>query len=197
MKSLKVYSANQKEIIENAAKLIKKGKILVFPTDTVYGLICDAANKEAVSRLFKIKKRLEKKLVPIFVKNLKMAKQLAEIDKKQEKFLKSVWPGKVTVILKRKKPDIKLYGVAEKTIALRLPNYSLIADLFKKLTVPLVGTSANISGKPATTKIKEVLKQFKSQKRKPDFIIDVENLKYSKPSIIIDLTSLKPKILRK
>ena len=197
MKSFKVFSANRQEIIEDTAKLIKKGKIIVFPTDTVYGLICDATNKEAVSRLFIIKKRLKKKLIPIFVKDLKMAKELAEIDKKQEKFLKSVWPGKVTVILKRKKVNIKLYGVSQKTIALRFLNYNLITDLFKKLNIPLVGTSANISGKQATTKIKEVLKQFKSQKRKPDFIVDAENLKYSKPSIIIDLTFLKPKILRK
>ena len=76
--------------------------------------------------------------------------------KSQEKFLKSVWPGKVTVVLKRKKRK-KIYGVDRETIALRIPNYRLINELLRKTELPLTGTSANISGQPAPTKIKEIL----------------------------------------
>jgi len=86
-------------VIESAIKAIKKGKVLIFPTDTVYGLICDAKNKKAVEKIFKIKNRPKNKPLPVFVKNIEMAKKLAKISGKQEKFLKKVWPGRVTAVL--------------------------------------------------------------------------------------------------
>lgn len=188
MQILKIKKINLKEIV----KLIKQGKVIVCPTDTVYGLIADVTNKKAVEKVFKIKKRKIKKPIPIFIKDLKTAKKIAEIDKKQEKFLRKVWPGKVTVVLKRKKTKRNLYGVDKKTIALRIPRYRLINTLLRNINQPLTGTSANISDRPATTKIKEVLKQLK-----PDLIIDAGNLKPSKPSKVIDLTSKKTKIIRR
>lgn len=191
MEVLKADKKNLKTIIE----YVEKGRIIVCPTDTVYGLICDATNKKTVQRLFKIKRRDTKEPVPIFVKDLKTAKKLAFINEKQEKILGNSWPGKITFILKRKKS--KIYGVKEKTIGLRIPNHKVISYLLSSTNRPLTGTSANISGEQASTKIKEVLKQFKNQKLKPDLIVDAGNLKPSKPSKIIDLTGNKIKVLRK
>ena len=183
--------------VKNLAGEIKKGKIIVSPTDTVYGLIADASNKEAVGKVFKIKKRPRTKPLPIFVKNLKGAKKLAEIDKNQEKFLKRVWPGKTTAVLKRKKMKTKLYGLDKETVALRIPNYKLFLGLAKEFDRPLTGTSANVSGWPASGNIKEILKQFEGKKHQPDLIIDAGNLKKSKPSKVVDLTGDTPKILRR
>ena len=191
MQIIKKEKINLKEIV----KMIKQGKVLVFPTDTVYGLVCDATNKKAVEKIFKIKKRSKKKPIPIFVKNLKQAKELAQIDKNQEKFLKSAWPGKMTAVFKRK-GKMKLCGVDKKTIALRIPKYKLINELLKRLNLPFTGTSANISDLPPSTKIKEVIDQFKKEKIQPDLIIDAGNLPKSKPSTVIDLTVSPPKILR-
>ncbi len=221
MKILKVSSKKLNKTIQETAELLKEGKIEVCPTYTVYGFLCDATNKKAVEKLFKIKKRSKSKAIPIFVKDIEMAKKLAFIDKKQEKFLNMVWftrqnflgesgkpelvkitpkilagKGKVTVILKRNKSKIKLYGVSKKTIGLRIPDYKLINKLLLKINRPLTGTSANISGKPSSTKIKEVIEQFGREKIKPDFIIDVGNLDFSLPSIVLDLTGKKIKILR-
>lgn len=168
---------------KKALEAIREGKVLVCPTDTVYGLICDAKNKKAVERLYKIKKRPQNKLIPIFVKDIKMAKKLAYIDKKQEKFLKQVWPGKVTAVFHRKKPGI------------RIPNHKFVLSLVKHVG-PLAETSANISGRPASTKIKEVLEQFKNKRYQPDLVIDAGNLKKSKPSKVIDLTVTPFKVLR-
>jgi len=196
MRILKLSQKNLKEIVEIAAKSIQQGKVLVCPTDTVYGLVCDATNEKAVEKVFKIKRRVAKKPIPIFVKDTKMAKKLAKIDKKQEKFLKSVWPGKVTVVLRPKKKFPKGIGKPKKEIGLRIPNYKFINQLLSIVDCPLTGTSANISGKPPSTKIKEVLEQFKNQKSLPDLVIDVGNLKPSKPSTVIDLTTSPPKILR-
>ncbi len=171
------------ENIELAVEITKNGGVIICPTDTVYGLICDATNKKAVERLYKIKKRPRNKLIPIFVSDIKMAKKFADITPQQEKFLKQVWPGKVTAVFHYKKPG------------LRIPDYKLVLNLIKH-TGPLAETSANISGNPASTKIKEVLKQFEGRKYQPDLVIDVGNLPKSKPSKIIDLTVTPYKILR-
>lgn len=195
METFKLSRGNFTEIIRKAIKAVSEGKIIVCPTDTVYGLAADAANKGAVGKLFRIKKRRAGKPIPIFVKNIKTAKRLALIDKKQEKFLAKVWPGKITVVLKRKK-GLKINGVDKKTIGLRIPKYRLINVLLEKINRPLTGTSANISGKPASTKINEVVRQFKNKKYRPDLFIDAGNLPRSRPSKIIDLTGKKPKILR-
>ena len=195
MKILKIKKQNLKEIIKMVIKFLKEGKVIIYPTDTVYGLLSDATNKKAVEKLFKIKKRSLQKPIPIFVRDIKMAKKIAKIDKNQEKFLKKVWPGKVTIVL-RSKTKTKLYGVNRKTIALRIPKYKLLNTLLKKINCPLAQTSANISGEPAASNIPKIINQFKNKKYNPDLIIDGGTLR-NKPSKVIDLTANPPKILRK
>lgn len=187
----------KKAEIGKITKLIREGKIIVCPTDTVYGLICDAKNKKAVKKLFELKRRNLKKPIPIFVKDIKMAKKFADINKNQKKFLQKVWPGKVTAVLKTKKKFPKGVVGSENKIGLRIPKYKLINTLIKKINRPLTATSANISGKPTSGKIKRILKQFENKRLKPDLFFDVGNLKYSKLSTVIDLTASKLKILRR
>ncbi|TSC92407.1 MAG: tRNA threonylcarbamoyladenosine biosynthesis protein [Candidatus Berkelbacteria bacterium Licking1014_85] len=204
MQIIKINQKNFKEILKTTLKAIEQEKVIVCPTDTVYGLICDAKNKKAVEKLFKIKKRPKIKPIPIFIKDLRQAKTLAKINKKQESFLKSAWPGKVTAVLKRTRlrqgyggqRKIKLYGVDKKTIALRIPKYKLINKLLIIINSPLTGTSANISNQTPPIKIKEIINQFKKEKFQPDLIIDAGNLPKNKPSTVIDLTVSPPKILR-
>ena len=186
---LAVEKQNLAQIINEAVKSIKSGGIVVCPTDTVYGLVCDMANKETMEKLFLIKQRPPNKPIPIFIKDVEMAKEFAEIDKKQERFLKKVWPGAVTVILKFKK--------GEGTVGMRIPRYKLILDMIGILGRPLAETSANISNQPPTTKIKEVLKYFKGRKYQPDLVLDAGDLKPAKPSQVIDLTGPGPVTLRK
>lgn len=197
MRILKVDKKNLRKVVRITEKSIKKGEIILCPTDTVYGILADATNKKAVERVFQIKKRSRGKPIPIFVKDIKMAKKLSFIDKEKEKFLKMVWPGKVTVVLKRRNvlPE-RIFG-RTKTIGLRIPDYKLVNNLLLELNRPLTGTSANISGKPASTKIKEVIKQFEKEKIKPDLVLGAGNLKPCSPSKVIDLTAKKIKILRR
>lgn len=174
--------------IKIALKAIKNGKVLVCPTDTVYGLICDAKNKKAVERLYKIKKRPKRKSLPIFVSDIKMAKKLAYIDKKQEEFLKNVWPGGVTAVLKGRKKGTG-------TVGLRMPNHRFVLRLAEHIG-PLAESSANMSGKPASAKINDVLAQFSGKEEQPDLAIDAGDLPPSKPSTVVDLRFFPPKILR-
>lgn len=197
---LKISARNLGSKIKTIVNAIKQGKVLILPTDTVYGLIANARDEEVVKNLFKIKGRQFQKTLPIFVKSLKMAKELAFVDEKQEKFLRKVWPGKTTVVLKAKSKARKLFkfGIvsSEKKIGLRIPKYKLVNLILKKLDSPLTGTSANISGSPPSTKIKEVISQFENEKYQPDLVIDTGNLPKSRPSKVLDLTVQPPKILR-
>src|SRR3990167_7963227 len=98
MEVIKVKRGNPKAIISLATKFIRQGKVIVCPTDTVYGLIGDAKNKKAVAKIFKIKKRSWQKPLSLFIEDLAMAKSVAKIDKVQEKFLKKVWPGQMIAL---------------------------------------------------------------------------------------------------
>ena len=182
--------------IEKAVNFIKRGGVVIFPTDTVYGFIADAGNKKAVENIFRIKKRSRKKPLAVFVKNIEAAKQLAEINNKQEKILKQYWPGRFTFVLKRKKINKKLYGLDKSSLALRVPNYKPLNDLLRKINKPLVQTSVNVSGKKPLNKVKEIITQFKNSKI-PIILINAGDLKNPKPSQIIDLTKTKNRLIRR
>jgi len=196
MRILKISKKNFKEVVKISTKAVKEGKIVVCPTDTVYGLIANATNKKAVEKIFKIKRRQKEKAIPIFIKDLKMAKKLARIDRRQEEFLKKIWPGKITIIFKSKKPKMRVYGINKGTIGLRMPDYKTANLLLQKLNFPLTGTSANISGKSPSGNIKKILSQFQNKEHQPDLVIDAGNLPKRKPSTVLGLTTSPPKILR-
>jgi L-threonylcarbamoyladenylate synthase len=176
------------ENIKDICDAISSGLIIICPTDTVYGLICDAFNEKSVERIFEIKIRPREKVFPVFVADINGAKKLAIISKEQEEIIKKSWPGKKTFVLKKKS--------GEGTIALRQPDSEIIREIILRTGKFLIGTSANISGQPSSTKISEVLSQFENQKLQPDLIIDAGDLKDSQPSSIIDLTKKRPIVLR-
>lgn len=179
--------------IDKAIDRLNEGKVLVCPTDTVYGFVAKIDNKDAMERISQIKEREKGKPFPIFVKDIEMAKELAEISSSQEKFLDSVWPGKVTAILKSKGKvlkELELNGA----IAIRIPDHEFLQSL---LTEPLSGTSANLAGEPSISDSKEILNKFEGREFKPDVLIDAGALEYSLPSTIIDMTKEPTEVIRK
>jgi len=196
MEIVKLDDKNLEEVAKITGNFLKEGKVIVCPTDTVYGLVCDATNEKAVKKVFKIKNRLKEKPLPIFAKDIEMAKELAEIDNEQEDFLKKYWPGNVTAILIRPTVGPELFGVNKKTIGLRVPNYELIINIIKQLSRPLAETSANISGEPLMNNIKKIIETFSQKEARPDLVIDAGDLGEAKSSCVVDLTQKKPKIIR-
>lgn len=190
---MEILKTDDKDLIDKIGLFLSQGKVLVFPTDTVYGLIADAGNKTAFQRIFQIKKRNMARPLPFFVASIDHAKQIAQISERQEEFLKKVWPGKVTVVLESKENE---FNGKDGTIALRIPDYQLVRDVLEKTGLVLTGTSANISDQPASCEIDEVVKQFQGQEEQPDVIIDAGNLPENKPSMVIDLTRPAIKTLR-
>lgn len=197
MKILEINPKNPtEEIMAEAVKMIRWGGSVVFPTDTVYGLGVDALSERAVSRLFKIKKRPLNKPVPVMVKDIAMAQQLAFIDSKIERVLEQVWPGPVTVVLEKRGiiPSILTAGQAK--IGLRIPNYRLTQELIEQFNKPITCTSANFSGEQPILCADAVIKIYQKIYPRPDIILDAGCLENKSPSTVLDLTGSKPKILR-
>ncbi len=195
MEIMSLTKDNFQAAVETAAKIIYRGGTVIAPTDTVYGLLANATDKKAIEKIFAVKLRPKNKPLPIFVKNMAMAKKLAKISLAQEKFLEEKWPGKFTARLNCKK-QVKLFGIEENTIALRIPFHSFVNSLLETVNLPLCGTSANISGQPASGKIDAVLAQFCGNTVSPDLAINAGDLDKSSPSTIIDLTQIPPQIIR-
>lgn len=196
MKVIALPKENFKEEVKTAAAVLQKGGVIACPTDTVYGLLVDATNKKAVEKIFLIKRREKGKPLPIFVKNIAMAKKIAKVSLAQEKYMDKAWPGKVTLILESRGALVEETGTKEH-IGLRIPKHKFIEAILKEIGIPLTGTSANLAGKPSLSDSKDIVKVFKKRKYRPDIVFDVGKLPRSKPSRVIDITEIQPKILRK
>ena len=195
MRIVRVSDNSLDLVVQEAVEALERGEVLACPTDTVYGLVADATNRKAAERVFEIKKREQNKTLPVFVKDVDMARKLAKITSRQEEFLRKSWPGKVTAVLEGKHVLSDLFEL-NGTIALRVPNYELLARILEEYNRPLTATSANISGQPPCVSAQEVRAQFKGQGCAPDSIIDAGELEVSQPSTIIDIIQKNPKVIR-
>ncbi len=197
MKIIKIDFKNPKEEdIDLIVDYFKKGKVIVYPTDTIYGIGCIATNQKAINKIYKIKKRDEKKPLLLLVKSWCMLKKHLFVSKKQDEYLRTVWPGKVSAILKKRDllPDQISQGL--KTLAVRLPENNFLIKIIKEIGEPIVSTSLNITNEKNLEDVKNIEKYFKD--KKPDLIIDISKKLKGKPSKLIDITDIKNiKILRK
>lgn len=196
---MRIVSLSQKTLpgaVKKAVSAIFRGKVLVSSTDTVYGILADATNKRAVEKVFQIKDRKKGKPLPIFVKDIAMAKTLAKVSFVQEKYMKKVWPGKVTLVLQSRGILPKETGTST-YIGLRIPKHAFVQQLLQKFNRPLTGTSANLAGKQSLISATEVIGVFEKRKYKPDIVFGEGKLPLSRPSRVIDMSSVKKKILRK
>lgn len=187
---------NLTRLAEKAVDVLRTGNAIIFPTDTLYALGVDALNVDAIERFFALKKRPSNKPVPIFVKDIKMAHDVAFIDKRQEEILEKLWPGPFTCVLyKKNKISSRLVAGSQK-IGLRIPNNKFCATFLEKFAGPITASSANISGMDSQDNIDEIIKQFKEYSITPDLIIDAGGLDNINSSTVIDITGKEPKILR-
>ncbi len=188
---------NKEKIIDQTLNILKKKGLVVFPSDTVYGLLTDASSCEAVKKLIAFKNRPPGKPISVFVDSFSMLKDIVFVSVKQERILKNILPGPFTVILKSKKKVCPLLESEKGSLGVRLVNYDLITDLVKHFKKPITATSANISGRPPCHSITAFLNQVPKNKRDLiDLIIDVGTLPKNKPSTVIDLTNEEIEILR-
>ena len=177
--------------IKLATNTIKNGGLVVFPTDTVYGLGCDPRNPKAVQSIFKIKKREESKQLPILGYSKEEIAKITVFDEMSNKIADRFWPGQVTLILKLKDDDIKRAMNLDDKIAVRVPNHPCTLSLLKECRI-LIGTSANFSGLPAFSDPKKVQENFSGY----DLLLDGGAIPNSVSSTIIEVINDDVKILR-
>lgn len=184
---------SQRLTIAQAADLIRAGQVVAIPTDTVYGLAADPFQPAAVERLFRLKGRPENKPILLLVESRRQAEMLAaRLPEAFERLAARFWPGPVTMILPAAPyvPDRITAGSG--TVALRMPGSLLTRRLIAAARVPLTGTSANRSGRPAARSARQVEEQFRGAGL---CLLDGGPSPGEAPSTILDLTG-EPRIVR-
>ncbi|MFH1186744.1 MAG: L-threonylcarbamoyladenylate synthase [Candidatus Levyibacteriota bacterium] len=182
--------------LKKAIKILKRGGIVIFPTDTAFGIGCRIDNEKAVKRLFKLRKRSKDKAVPVLVESIEMAKDYLEDIPISvlEKLINPFWPGALTIILKCNKIKVpSLVRGGKNTLGVRMPKNKLILDLIKGVGVPVLGPSANFSHKKTPFRIKEIDKELI---KLTDFVL-LDQCNGKKPSTVIDCSKEPWEILRR
>ena len=179
------FKCSKNDDLRKCASLVDKGSIIIFPTDTVYGIGCDPLNNISVLKLFQIKNRPMDKYLPILSSSVSDLSNFVEFTKDAEKLIKYLWPGPLTIVLKIKENsslDSNRYAF-DKTVAVRIPNnkctISLIQMTKNKL---LIGTSANLSKQNPLIHLKDL---SKSNLQGYDAIVDGDELNFSFTSSLI------------
>ena len=180
-----------KEGIEKASQIVSQGGIVIFPTDTVYGIGCNPYNKESVEKIYKIKSREIMKPLPVLTYSIETAEKIVEFDQFTKKIVKKFWPGPLTVILKVTDKKIKESLNLKNKIAIRVPDHKCTLELLKKCNF-LVGTSANISGDLPYTDPEECLKNLENY----DIFVDGGIITSKGESTIIEIENEQIKIIR-
>jgi len=180
--------------IKRIGKILRSGKIIVFPTDTVYGIGCDPYNIESINKIYEIKNRKKEKGLPVLVSNFNRLNNFALIDETAKILIRKFWPGQLTLILNKVEKIPKILTGGKNTIAVRQPN-NLIANLISNELKcgGIIGSSANISGEKEPITINEAIDQFKN---KIDYYIDSGVSEKKVPSTILDLTKKPPILIR-
>ena len=183
------------QAFERAEAVIKDGGLVVAPTDTVYGIMGDATQATVIERLYELKQRPHEKAFPVFVRDIAMARWFAYISDVKAQFLTTIWPGPVTAIFHHKEKLPPILTVSGDTIGLRMPNAPFIRSLLNRLQIPLVQSSANISGSNPATTVEDIMSLFDTQEQKPDLVIDGGEIKGASSSVI-DFTANEPRLIR-
>lgn len=172
--------------LEQAVRVLKQGGVVVFPTETTYGIAADATNSFAIQRVMKIKGRELWKTPPLIVATQEMAEVYVELSSALRIYTEKYWPGPLTVVGKAKTGVLAREVIREdETIALRVSSHPIARELSRRLGFPIVATSANRSGKPECYSVKDVQSQFASDTTKPDFYLDGGAINPELPSTII------------
>ncbi len=166
------------------ANAVRTGKVAVFPTETVYGIGCDATSAGAVRKVFSAKKRPAEKALPVVVSSVSQIEKYAQISPLARFLARKFLPGPLTMVIPLKKGKKLAACGRGKTIAFRVSSLALLRNACRLARVPIVATSANVSGKPAVQSFEQAKLDFLG---KVDLMVAAGKLAQSEPSTIIDL----------
>ncbi len=173
--------------INKCIELLDQDKVLLLPTETVYGLMCDYESESGRNKIYKIKQRDKNKLFQMLISDISMLENFEiELTEPIKKLINKFCPGPITIVVAQKNGD---------TIGFRIPNHDFILNLISQYGKPLAATSANISGNPAALSIEEAFADFADIK--PDYYVDNGNIeKNSLASTVVQIIDSEINILR-
>lgn len=180
--------------IKEAAKIIRKGGIVAYPTETFYGLAVLPDNINAVKKIFQIKKRDKGKPISLIISSSsQLGKWVVGVGPRERRLIKKFWPGPLTIVFKAKNKVPAILRGGEKSIALRVSSERVAKELAKKVGGAITATSANLSGQAPCLTSASVRRKLN---KRIDGIVSKKKLPRSKGSTILDIYSRKPKVLR-
>lgn len=183
-----------KRCIQKAAEIIKKGGLVAFPTETVYGLAGNVFDKKAIKKIFKVKKRpLDNPIIVHIAELSEIFKLAKKIPPKTKILAKKFWPGPLTLVLFKKKEVPKEVTAQSDSVAIRMPKNKIALELIRKANCPLAAPSANLAGRPSPTSAEDV---FEDLGDKIDLILDGGKTEIGLESTVLDLTVQPAQILR-
>lgn len=182
---------------EDAIEVLQNGGVVVFPTETSYGIGCDATNPEAVAKVFAVKARPEGKGTPVLIPSVDSASQFIEMSDAAWDLARRFWPGGLNIV----SPIANGSPIASQCSqdgaqSVRVSSHPFTATLVRRFGKPLVATSANLSGEPNLYDAKAVRDAFADREMKPDLIIDAGRLPEHPPSTTVQVTGGEQEVLR-
>ncbi|MGI5825794.1 MAG: L-threonylcarbamoyladenylate synthase [Patescibacteria group bacterium] len=197
MEIVKLTPTNHQEVISQTIVVLKADGLVVFPSDTVYGLLADAQNPKAVEKLLAFKERRPGQAISVFVAGKNMAQDYIILNQNADNVINNLLPGPFTVIAESKHQTDPRLEAENNTLGIRIPDFPLILDLVRKFGRPITATSANLSGKPSVYSVEALVKTLSEKKKAMlNLIVDAGNLPKNKPSTVIDTTTGQLKTLR-
>lgn len=174
------------------AEMLRKGKLVVFPTETVYGLGTNAFIKESVYRIYEVKGRKEEKPLSLHIGTLENLEDIIELDSFTKRLMLQFFPGPINIIAKKKNNVPEWIGKGD-TLGIRFPSLPICQKLLRLAGVPVVATSANLSGSEEAKTAEDVIKMLGD---KIDAILDWGPVTFGKPSTVVNISSGNMEIIR-
>ena len=190
---VRTIPASDRTCVQEAVRLLRRGKLVCYPTDTVYGIGAAVGDDEAVRRLFVAKGRPPDKPVPLLIADAGDAARLAEVTPLARTLMERFWPGALTIVMKRAGGFCSLALAGQETVALRVPDHPLVREIIRSLGEPITGTSANRAGAPPPVTAAEAAVQMGTEVA---LVIDSGPCPRGQGSTIMDITREPPQILR-
>lgn len=177
------------EAVKAALVVLRQGGIIAFPTETVYGLGCDAASVAAARRVYRIKQRERNKTLQLIAGSLAQVKAVSKLNQWERMIVSRYWPGPLTLIIPvRPKAHISPSAIQDGRIGIRVTSDPFLQKLLRAYGKPIAATSANRSGEPPARSGREVLKIFQARTG-PDLLIDMGCLPKKLPSTVASIDS--------
>lgn len=178
--------------IKIAADHLRRGGIIIFPTDTVFGIGCRISDRKAIQRLYEIKRRKKGTPTLILVNNRQEAEKYGIFNKKAKKLADIFWPGPLTLIIRAKNTLPELIKGPNNTIGIRQPKHSIVNQLISYVKEPILAPSANFAGQPTPTKLSEIDKRLLNL---VDYLLE-SKCGGTKPSTIVEALGRTHRIIR-